>query len=65
MGNHDFAAVPPYLVTLEKAARAAGLAGDKTRQMSLPESSATLENYGHLGLGTPSRFGDVETVATF
>lgn len=56
-----------YLVTLEKAARAAGLAGDKARQMSLPILRQTLENYGRLGPGNsfsgPFVRGDVETVA--
>jgi predicted short-subunit dehydrogenase-like oxidoreductase (DUF2520 family) len=56
-----------YLVTLEKAARAAGLAGDKARQMSLPILRQTLENYARLGPGNsfsgPFVRGDVETVA--
>ncbi len=56
-----------YLVTLEKAARAAGLAGEKARRMSLPILRQTLENYARLGPGNsfsgPFVRGDVETVA--
>ncbi len=57
-----------YLVTLEKAARAAGLSRETARQMSLPIMRQTFENYARLGPGNsfsgPFVRGDVETVAS-
>ena len=56
-----------YLVTLEDAARAAGLGREDARRMSLPIIRQTLENYRNLGPGDsfsgPFIRGDAETVA--
>ncbi len=56
-----------YLVTLEDAARAAGLGREDARRMSLPIIRQTLENYRSLGPGHsfsgPFIRGDAETVA--
>ena len=56
-----------YFVTLEEAARAAGLARKDARRMSLPIIRQTLENYGRLGpdhsFSGPFIRGDAETVA--
>jgi predicted short-subunit dehydrogenase-like oxidoreductase (DUF2520 family) len=56
-----------YLCTLEKAARAAGLAPKLSRQMSLPIMRQTLENYARLGpansFSGPFVRGDAKTVA--
>ena len=55
-----------YLVTLEKAARQAGVEQKKARQMSIPILRQTLENYARLGpansFSGPFIRGDVETV---
>ena len=56
-----------YLVTLEEAARAAGLARADARHKSLPIIRQTLENYSRLGpahsFSGPLVRGDAETVA--
>ncbi len=56
-----------YLVTLEDAAREAGLGREDARRMSLPIIGQTLENYHRLGPGHsfsgPFIRGDAETVA--
>lgn len=56
-----------YLVTLEDAARSAGLRREEARRLSLPIIRQTLENYYHLGpqdsFSGPFIRGDVETVA--
>lgn len=56
-----------YLVTLEKAAHAAGLGRGKARQMSLPIIRQTVENYARMGpansFSGPFVRGDAETVA--
>ena len=56
-----------YLVTLEKAAHAAGVGREKARRMSLAIMRQTLENYARLGPGNsfsgPFVRGDVATVA--
>jgi predicted short-subunit dehydrogenase-like oxidoreductase (DUF2520 family) len=56
-----------FLVTLEDAARAAGLSREDSRHKSLPIIRQTLENYSRLGPGDsfsgPIVRGDVETVA--
>jgi predicted short-subunit dehydrogenase-like oxidoreductase (DUF2520 family) len=56
-----------YLVTLEEAAEAAGIARKNARRMSLPIISQTLANYGSLGskhsFSGPFIRGDAETVA--
>jgi predicted short-subunit dehydrogenase-like oxidoreductase (DUF2520 family) len=56
-----------YLVTLEDAARAAGLGRRDARRMSLPIIRQTLENYRRLGpaksFSGPFIRGDAETVA--
>jgi predicted short-subunit dehydrogenase-like oxidoreductase (DUF2520 family) len=56
-----------FLVTLEKAARAAGLTHADSRQKSMPIIRQTLENYLQLGaensFSGPIIRGDVETVA--
>jgi len=56
-----------YLVSLEDAARAAGLGRDQARRMSLPIIRQTLANYGSLGprhsFSGPFIRGDAETVA--
>lgn len=56
-----------YLVTLENAARAAGLTHNESRHMSLPIIRQTLENYGTFGprdsFSGPFIRGDAETVA--
>lgn len=55
-----------YLVTLEEAAREAGLAREDARRMSLPIIRQTFENYGSLGpersFSGPFIRGDAETV---
>jgi predicted short-subunit dehydrogenase-like oxidoreductase (DUF2520 family) len=57
-----------YLVTLEEAAREAGLSRDGARRMSLPIVRQTLANYARLGPGKsfsgPYVRGDAATVAT-
>jgi predicted short-subunit dehydrogenase-like oxidoreductase (DUF2520 family) len=57
-----------YLITLEKAARAAGLAPEDARRMSLPIMRQTLENYARRGpaksFSGPFVRGDAETVAS-
>jgi predicted short-subunit dehydrogenase-like oxidoreductase (DUF2520 family) len=56
-----------FLVTLEEAARAAGLTREQSRRKSLPIIRQTLENYARLGpqhsFSGPIIRGDVETVA--
>jgi predicted short-subunit dehydrogenase-like oxidoreductase (DUF2520 family) len=56
-----------FLVTLEDAARAAGLTREDSRRKSLPIIRQTLENYSRLGprhsFSGPIIRGDVETVA--
>ncbi len=56
-----------FLVTLEGAARAAGLTREDSRRKSFPIIRQTLENYSHLGpnhsFSGPIVRGDVETVA--
>jgi predicted short-subunit dehydrogenase-like oxidoreductase (DUF2520 family) len=56
-----------YLVTLEEAARAAGLSRQDARRTSLPIIRQTLANYSHLGpaqsFSGPMVRGDAETVA--
>ena len=56
-----------YLVTLEEAARAAGLAREDARRMSLPIVRQTIENYARMGPGAsfsgPFVRGDAATVA--
>jgi predicted short-subunit dehydrogenase-like oxidoreductase (DUF2520 family) len=56
-----------YLVTLEEAAREAGLRREDARRMSLPIIRQTLENYRSLGpqnsFSGPFIRGDAETVA--
>ena len=56
-----------FLVTLEEAARAAGLTRQDARRMSLPIIRQTLENYSRLGPASsfsgPLVRGDAETVA--
>ncbi|MGA7683904.1 MAG: DUF2520 domain-containing protein [Terriglobales bacterium] len=56
-----------YLVTLEEAARRAGLSREAARRMSLPILLQTLANYGRRGPGNsfsgPFVRGDAETVA--
>lgn len=56
-----------YLVTLEEAARAAGLVRKDARRMSLPIIRQTLKNYGRLGpkhsFSGPFVRGDAQTVA--
>jgi predicted short-subunit dehydrogenase-like oxidoreductase (DUF2520 family) len=56
-----------YLVTLEEAARAAGLSRQDARRTSLPIIRQTLANYSHLGparsFSGPLVRGDAETVA--
>jgi len=56
-----------YLVTLEEAAREAGLAREDARRMSLPIIRQTLENYRNCGpeqsFSGPFIRGDAETVA--
>ena len=56
-----------FLVTLEEAARAAGLTGEQARGMSLPIIRQTLTNYSTLGsaqsFSGPLVRGDAETVA--
>jgi predicted short-subunit dehydrogenase-like oxidoreductase (DUF2520 family) len=56
-----------FLVTLEEAARAAGLTRQDARRMSLPIIRQTLENYSRLGpaqsFSGPLVRGDAETVA--
>jgi predicted short-subunit dehydrogenase-like oxidoreductase (DUF2520 family) len=56
-----------FLVTLEEAARGAGLSGKDARRMCQPILRQTLENYMRLGPGNsfsgPIIRGDVETVA--
>ena len=56
-----------FLITLEDAARAAGLTGADARRKSLPIIRQTLENYSRLGpkqsFSGPVIRGDVETVA--
>ena len=56
-----------YLVTLEEAARCAGLRREDARRMSLPILQQTLENSARLGPGSsfsgPFVRGDAETVA--
>jgi predicted short-subunit dehydrogenase-like oxidoreductase (DUF2520 family) len=56
-----------FLVTLEGAARAAGLTREDSRRKSLPIIRQTLENYSRLGAGHsfsgPIIRGDAETVA--
>lgn len=56
-----------FLVTLEEAARAAGLAPAEARRMSLPIVRQTLANYSRLGAARsfsgPLVRGDAETVA--
>jgi predicted short-subunit dehydrogenase-like oxidoreductase (DUF2520 family) len=56
-----------FLVTLEEAARAAGITRQDARRMSLPIIRQTLENYSRLGpaasFSGPLVRGDVETVA--
>jgi predicted short-subunit dehydrogenase-like oxidoreductase (DUF2520 family) len=56
-----------YLVTLEEAARAAGLSRQDTRRTSLPIIRQTLANYSSLGparsFSGPMVRGDAETVA--
>jgi predicted short-subunit dehydrogenase-like oxidoreductase (DUF2520 family) len=56
-----------YLVTLEEAARRAGLSREAARQMSLPIILETLANYGRCGpansFSGPFVRGDAETVA--
>jgi predicted short-subunit dehydrogenase-like oxidoreductase (DUF2520 family) len=56
-----------YLVTIEEAAREAGLKRENARKMSLPIVRQTLENYCSLGPGRsfsgPFIRGDAETVA--
>ena len=56
-----------FLVTLEEAARVAGLSGAGARKKSLPIVRQTLENYACLGprhsFSGPIIRGDVETVA--
>lgn len=56
-----------FLVTLEEAARAAGLTRSDSRRMSIPIIRQTLENYSRLGpehsFSGPIIRGDVETVA--
>ncbi len=56
-----------FLVTLEQAARAAGLTRADSRRKSLPIIRQTLENYSRLGpqhsFSGPIIRGDVETVA--
>jgi predicted short-subunit dehydrogenase-like oxidoreductase (DUF2520 family) len=55
-----------YLVTLERAARLAGLASIQARRMALPILRQTLNNYGHVGsaksFSGPFVRGDVATV---
>jgi predicted short-subunit dehydrogenase-like oxidoreductase (DUF2520 family) len=56
-----------FLVTLEEAARAAGLTREDARRKSLPIIRQTLANYSHLGpaqsFSGPLVRGDAETVA--
>jgi len=56
-----------YLVTLEEAARGAGLTREDARRMSLPITRQTLENYARLGPGDsfsgPFVRGDAATVS--
>ena len=56
-----------FLVTLEEAARAAGLTRPEARRKSLPIIRQTLENYSRLGparsFSGPLVRGDAETVA--
>jgi predicted short-subunit dehydrogenase-like oxidoreductase (DUF2520 family) len=56
-----------FLVTIEDAARAAGLTREDSRRKSLPIIRQTLENYSRLGprhsFSGPIIRGDVETVA--
>ncbi len=56
-----------FLVTLEEAARAAGLTGKEARQKSLPIIRQTLANYSRFGpahsFSGPLIRGDAETVA--
>jgi predicted short-subunit dehydrogenase-like oxidoreductase (DUF2520 family) len=56
-----------YLVTLEKAAQAAGLSREQARRMSLPIVTQTLSNYARRGAAKsfsgPIIRGDVDTVA--
>jgi predicted short-subunit dehydrogenase-like oxidoreductase (DUF2520 family) len=56
-----------YLVTLEDAARSAGLRREEARRLSLPIIRQTLDNYYRLGpqhsFSGPFIRGDVETVA--
>jgi predicted short-subunit dehydrogenase-like oxidoreductase (DUF2520 family) len=56
-----------FLVTLEEAARAAGLTRENARRMSLPIIRQTLRNYERLGsarsFSGPLVRGDSETVA--
>jgi predicted short-subunit dehydrogenase-like oxidoreductase (DUF2520 family) len=56
-----------YLVTLEEAARRAGLSRETARRMSLPIILQTLANYGRRGprksFSGPFVRGDVETIA--
>jgi predicted short-subunit dehydrogenase-like oxidoreductase (DUF2520 family) len=56
-----------FLVTLEEAARAAGLTREGSRRKNLPIIRQTLENYSRLGprhsFSGPIIRGDVETVA--
>lgn len=56
-----------YLVTIEEAARGAGLGVQQARRMSLPILRQTLENYAQLGAADsftgPFVRGDSETVA--
>lgn len=55
-----------YLVTLERAARQAGLARDQARRMALPILRQTLDNYAQVGsaksFSGPFVRGDVATV---
>ena len=57
-----------FLVTLEEAARAAGLTREDARRKSLPMIRQTLANYSRLGpaqsFSGPLIRGDVDTVAT-
>jgi predicted short-subunit dehydrogenase-like oxidoreductase (DUF2520 family) len=56
-----------YLVTLEEAAREAGLSRERARRMSLPIILQTIANYGRLGAANsfsgPFIRGDAGTVA--
>jgi predicted short-subunit dehydrogenase-like oxidoreductase (DUF2520 family) len=56
-----------FLVTLEEAARAAGLTRQEARRKSLPIIQQTLDNYSHLGpaesFSGPLIRGDTKTVA--